>query len=85
MNLKKEIYEVYYMEEDFCYHFTYLKDANSMGFISTNPFTITEQSEKNNDDNVAKTMPRYGQFSLFLMRMNQRLDKASLWRKPSTN
>lgn len=56
-----------------------------MGFISTNPFTITEQSEKNNDDNVAKTMPRYGQFSLFLMRMNQRLDKASLWRKPSTN
>lgn len=55
-----------------------------MGFISTNPLTITEQSEKNKDDNVAKMMPKYGQFNLDFMRANQRLE-VSLLRKPSTN
>ena len=55
-----------------------------MGLTSTNPLTITEQSEKNSDDNVAKIMPKYGQLNLDFIFVSQRLE-VSIFRKPSTN
>lgn len=39
----------------------YLNDANSMGFTSTRPLTMTEHNEKNSDDSVASMMPKCGQ------------------------
>lgn len=41
-------------------YFAYRNDANSIGFTSTIPFTITEHNEKNNDEHVANTMPKCG-------------------------
>jgi hypothetical protein len=35
--------------------------ASSMGCTSTSHLTITEQREKNRDDSVARSSPRYGQ------------------------
>lgn len=49
--------------DDVCQHngfVTYRNDANSMGFISTSSFTITEHREKKNEDNVASKMPKSG-------------------------
>lgn len=39
----------------------YLNEANSIGCISTLYLTITLQSEKNSELNVANKIPKYGQ------------------------
>lgn len=36
------------------------KAANSIGLTSTNPLTMTLHKEKNRDESVASTSPRYG-------------------------
>ncbi|KAI9576054.1 hypothetical protein GQX74_014537 [Glossina fuscipes] len=60
-------------------------DANSIGFTSTKPLTITEHNEKNKDDKVASIIPKYGQFICDFQRVNKRFVDVSPRRKPSTN
>lgn len=57
----------------------YLNAANSMGFTSIRRFTITEHNEKNKEDNVAKTMPKYGQFNWPLSRASQYTEFSLCW------
>lgn len=38
-----------------------------MGLISTNSFTMTEHSEKKNEDNVASKIPKNGHAKQFCM------------------